>query len=251
MRKELPFVTTILVTALALESCNAFEPKSVKAAPLNQTPVPTLPQPVEEPVVAIATPVIPETPMEILPVPTEIQPYLYFSQNGFGDETVGARNKKSNRPKAVEVGCALAVGGMATRINPDIYLRDFYNYFKSIGKYGPARISENGSDIEDHLAVLESLGYTPVELSTPGSTLDEVKAKIKESTSNGIPVWINADFYHKGHHSMAVGIAPNGDIIFNDPLYGQGKEIPDSKISAYDDKGNTLWKVYAIIPPAR
>lgn len=250
MRKDTELILGLATLSLALHSCSPFEPKSVKAAPLNPTPIPTQPQPTEDPPKSVTTSVPVEAPaqmpIEISPTPTEIQPFLYFSQNGFGNDTAGDKKREQNRPKLTDMGCSFAVGGMVTRTNPQIYLQDFNNYFESIGKYGPARVSKNGSDINDNMDVLRSLGFQPIELSVEGATPDEVTARIEYYTSKGIAVWVNTRIinWRKYHNSMSVGVYDGGKI-FNDPLYGESIKIPDSKI----DEEN--WKVYAIIPPGQ
>jgi hypothetical protein len=190
-----------------------------------------------------------EIPVEVIPT-QEILPFLYFSEYSFGDQKTQDRNK--NKSKLSEIGCGVIVGGMAIRRTPNDYMQEFFKYFESIGKYGPARITENGSDMEDHLLVLQEwLLYRPENLVVEGSTVESIKLRIKELTAQGIPVWINTGFYHNPHHSMAVGIAEDGSIIFNDPLWGEGVKIPDNKIEITDKNGNMVWKVYAIFPPAQ
>lgn len=246
MENKYGIISATVAFSLLLSACGPKDPSVAHAASLE--PAKNLPQPGVDTKVMnkIDLPAPYATPEEIqvatIPA-TEIKPFLYFSQTTFGEEATDDQSKLS------DVGCGIDVGAMVTRTDPFTYLKDFYRYFDSIGKYGPAQITKNGSDIKDHMATLEMLGFRVDELSVQGSTMEEVKAKIKELTAQGIPVWVNAGFFGKGHHSMAIGIAPDGNIIFNDSLYGQGKEIPDRKIRVMDDKGNIVWKVYAVYPP--
>ncbi len=180
------------------------------------------------------------TPMPETPTP--IEPFLYFTQKIYGEELTDDGSLLS------KVGCGITVGAMVTRTDPWVYYQSFKDYFKSIGKYGPARITKNGSSMEDHISVLESLGFN-LENISDGKTSQEVKEKIKELTAAGIPVWVNANIYASGHHTMAVGINENGEIIFNDPFYGEEVAIPDKDILIINEKGETVWKVFAVYPP--
>lgn len=250
MRKEFTFISVTLSAALALQACNPFEPP-VNAHAAQIDPTVTLPQPIDNPSV-ISTPKQMEAPTampKLEPVKivstVEILPFPYFSQQIFKGEFT------EDQTELDKVVCGMVVGGMVTRSNPRVYMKEFMDYFKSIGKWGPARITSQGSSMEDHILVLNSLGYQTNELSTEGSTMDSIKLQIKELTSKGIPVWINAKIYSRNHHTMAVGIADDGSIIFNDSQYGEGKSIPDSKIHVQDERGKIVWKVYAIYPPSK
>lgn len=242
MGKEFNIVSTIILTAIALESCAQIQnPSHVSAAPLE--PQKTLPQPAILPVVSIAS-------QDVLPQIVVARPYPYFSQNAYSGELVGDKAKLKNRPRLSDVGCGLIVGGIATRTNPDIYQQDFDKYFASIGKYGPARVSKLGSDMADHLAVLQSLDIPVEDLSLDGLTWDQIKAKIIEKTNLGYGVWVNATFFGVPHHSFIVGWNPKSqNFKFYDPLYGQNREIADSDIGITDSKGNVVIRAYAIESP--
>lgn len=249
MKKEIPSVVSSLIAgSMMINSCVPFEPKPAHAASLHPTSQTSLFVPPDVVITIKSDPIenLPEMQIrELKPLP-----FIYFPESSFNDDVLTAdKARVQNREKMNKVACGILVGAMVTRTNPYTYLNDFNDYFKSIGKYGPARITRNGSDMQDHLAVLKSLGYGLEELSVTGSTTDGIKKRIKELTNQGVPIWVNAYIIAGGHHSMAVAVSPDGNIIFNDPLYGEGKEISDSKIHIKDDKGNILWKVYAIYPP--
>lgn len=249
MRKELP----LIISALILYRCSNME-ASAKSVD-TKTPQPMAdsynsdlknlitPTPDYDYLFATAVPTLTPTPEVV-----NIEPFMYFSQLDYKGKFFYNSDGSTLREK----GCGMFVGAMVTKTDPDTYIQSFFDYFKSIGMWGPAHSNENGTDMKDHIDVLRSLGYT-VEDLTVDSTIKQTKDKIAELTSQGIPVWIDAKLYGMqfGHHTMAIGVKPDDTIIFNDPQYGENIEIEDKHIKILTDSGKTDWKVFAVYPPIK
>lgn len=247
MRKE---AQIFIIGALVLSGCaplvaQAQESDTATPHKVDFTPTPnTFPTKI----------VIPTMGIEITPTPKkDILPFLYFSQT----DKKYASEKTIDNCTWGKSACGIMVGAMVSRMDPLEYSAEFLAYFADKNVDAKTVFNCEGASIERHVEFLESPGhdFQFKKLSTPGATVDEVKKQIKDYTSQGIPVWVATDFWdnigkkYTSHQSMAVGIDENGNIIFNDPYYGEGVSIPDSKLHEVADNGNEIWKVYAVIPP--
>jgi|GEM_PF-6551203 len=145
-------------------------------------------------------------------------------------------------------GCGPVTGGMVTDTTPLIYWDIYAGYFK--GKGEERILTVKGTSAPDHQEVLKSIHY-----DVPGieGKVKYIKSEIRRYTSVGIPVWVNAGFGGKNnwidHHSMAIGIDENENIIFNDPLFGEAVHFSDEQINTVLKNG-TSWRVFAVISPA-
>lgn len=135
-------------------------------------------------------------------------------------------------------GCGVMVGAMVTGLTPEVYYQEFQDYFASQGF--ERLVSSDGTDYRDHVAVLESMGYTEIPLS---GTLQELKDQVKKYTEAGTPVWIGAQIYGTPHFTMAIGVDENNNLILNDPYFGENTHISDSDIV------NNGWRFSAIVSP--
>ncbi|HJY98228.1 MAG TPA: hypothetical protein VJ227_00765 [Patescibacteria group bacterium] len=246
MRKEVQ--TAILTASLFVGSCApviARREENKGGGETNSKVTQTTPE------VPIPVPVFAEVYVkpEVETQSDEVLPFLYFGQKNYPNE------KDFGGCTWAQKGCGIMVGAMITRTDPiTYYYKNFLPYFESIGKDGASRYS-CGSKLEDHRAVLENMGYTFVEISREGSTLDQIKAEIKEYTENGVPVWVDTSIDGGDvwipHFTMAVGVNDEGTIVFNDPYFGENLPIPDERIDIKNEDGNskTVWGVYAVEPP--
>lgn len=197
-----------------------------------------------ETVATISTPPTPEpTQTSQQNAQPTIPPFIYYSQK----DSRWANNKIPGGTWK-DSACGLMAGAMVTRSDPYTYYDNFKNYFKSQGK--ERLLTSMGTAFDDHKVVLESLGYKVVPVS---GSLSDIKSQIQEYSNNGVPVWVNAEIWTGdkwvGHNTVAIGVDASGEIIFNDPWYGQNVSIPDKRIDESSEDGDPSWKVYAIIPP--
>jgi len=144
------------------------------------------------------------------------------------------------------MAAAMIIGTQTGECDPEAY----YKTYNEIGG-----IQCLGTGYYEHIQALGSLGYhnIPVE----GSTAN-IKDQIEQYTAAGIPVWVNAYIYTGSkwvsHNTIATGVDDNGNIIFNDPWYGENVTIPDDRIDMDCSRsgcpnGAKNWKVRAFTPP--
>lgn len=244
MKKETSF---IIATSLFLNSCAPMVAKALDNSGDNAIKITTPTQiPTFEPTSA-PTQIPYEIPTleTVITIPTieetKTPDILYFSQKKYKNQLL-----EDGTPWNYS-GCGIMVGAMITKTDPIAYYNEFNKYFKSIGKYGPSRITRYGSDLEDHRAVLENLGYTFEQIDTENKELKDILKDVKEMTDKGIPVivkaniWDGYDWY--GHYTIAVRVDENNNIVYNDPVYGEGVTIPDTTIFPKE--------FYAVFPPAK
>ncbi len=234
------------IAAKAMESGQNNEPQI-----LTPTTIPTfvtIPTSTEVPyqIPTLETVILTPTPEPIL-----APDVLYFSQLDYKNQFF-----KDGTPWS-DASCGIMVDAMISKMQPLDFYKYFLDYFKSIGKDGEERITKLGSDLEDHKLVLESLGYTFVEIPSQDSNTD-VKAEIKKYTDQGIPVLIKADVWTGydwyGHYTIGIGIDKDGNIIYNDSVYGQGVTIAESSEAAAL-RSETHWiapsQFFAVYPPQK
>ena len=144
------------------------------------------------------------------------------------------------------MAAAMIIGTQTGECDPE-------TYFQTYNERGGIQCL--GTGYYEHIEALESLGYEDIPIE--GSTVD-IKDQIEQYTAEGIPVWVNAYIYTGSqwvsHNTIATGIDDNGNIIFNDPWYGEGVTIPDDRIDMDCSKtgcpnGAHNWRVRAYIPP--
>ncbi|KKU10761.1 MAG: Diguanylate cyclase [Candidatus Woesebacteria bacterium GW2011_GWB1_45_5] len=179
------------------------------------------------------------------PVPEqETNNFTYYSQKDSRWANLGVVGSGTWKDSS----CGLMAGGMVTNMDPLAYYEEFKDYFKSQGQ--ERVLTSRGTAFDDHKVVLESLGYNLVPVQ---GSLQDIKVQIESYTDAGVPVWVNADIWSGnswiGHQTVAIGIDVNGDIIFNDPWYGEGVSIPDNRIDQGTEDNDPGWRVYAVIPP--
>lgn len=138
-------------------------------------------------------------------------------------------------------GCGIITGAMVTKTDPYVYWNNFSTYFKSQGK--ERLVGTGGTAFDDHRDVLQSMGYKMVPVT---GSVKEIKQQITNYTKAGTPVWVNAYIYKVPHHTEAIGVSQDGNIVFNDPVWGKDKEIPDKYI---DEGTNNPWRVFAVVSP--
>ena len=228
MKKELQIALT---ASLFLNSCSPMIAKAMENRNQEKDPKILTPAPIPT-FIPMTTPTQVPTLETIITIPTietiKTPDILYFSQKNYKNQIL-----EDGTPWNYST-CGIMVGAMITKTDPIAYYNEFNKYFKSIGKYGPSRITRYGSDLEDHKAVLENLGYTFEQINSENRDIKDVIKDIKEITNKGIPVivkaniWDGYDWY--GHYTIAVGVDENGNIKYNDPVYGEGVTIPDTTI---------------------
>lgn len=250
MRRELEI---IIASALVLQACapvvsghegsgGSIEPKDKIFIP---TPTPLPPMPT---LGVFQTPIVIESPTPAPKTEAKIWPFPYFAQGDFkGYKTI-------DNCTWSYAGCGIMMGAMITKTDPVAYEKGFVKYWDSHHIDEKLVYSCSGSDLVRHVLYLESLGYKFTNISA-GKSVAEVKDEIKRLTAGGTPVWVNTKIWDGqawiGHHTMAVGVDKNGKIIFNDPYYGEGVHLDDSKIQEQDNLGRNLWTVEAVEVPTR
>ncbi|MEI8232180.1 MAG: papain-like cysteine protease family protein [bacterium] len=151
-------------------------------------------------------------------------------------------------------GCGIMAGAMVFSLttgesNP-------YAYNTLLEQHGG--VSNLGTGwFDQHEKILEENGFEVVPVY--GSTAEK-KAQIAEYAKEGIPVWISAYIDNGsgawiGHHTLAVGIdSETGNIILDDPYYGENYSMPISRFDIDCSKSNCgngtrNWIMNAVIPP--
>jgi hypothetical protein len=161
----------------------------------------------------------------------------------------------------LDTGCGVMAGAMVFSTvtgtsNP-------YDYNTLLQKHG--QVTSGGTGWFLHKTVLEENGFDVVPVY--GSVAEKEK-QILEYAAEGIPVWINAYIdngtgTYIGHHTLAVGVDAQGNLILDDPYYGENYHMPISRIDIDCSKtgkpnkdgknvcnnGTTSWFVNAIVPP--
>lgn len=145
--------------------------------------------------------------------------------------------------------CGINTGAMVSTNDPSISNpRDYYLAYKDF--FNGRRLTKKGTAFDDHRAFLESRGRTfiPVE-----GSLQDIKRQIKNYSDEGIPVWVTAyietgENTRKwvGHDTVAIGVDTSGEILFNDPWYGENVPISDDRIVMGEENGLPGWRVFAV-----
>lgn len=236
-RREILILAGISLGSAALAACdralNSPTPNPNKIATATRIP-PSFTSTVmpTETATFTATPEVTATPEK--PV------YPYFSQSDPNWQNIPNTGKGSMWLS----GCSIATGAMTTFTDP-------YKYWGFCTETHGSNLllPRDGWSYLFHDPVLRSHGFDPDVLE---GDLDSIKGKIVDYTAKGIPVWVNAVFYGiaRGHNSEAIGVdyskVSKGQIIFNDPWWGQGIAIPDRFITP----GKNSWMFAAIRPKA-
>lgn len=175
-------------------------------------------------------------------------PISYFNQKNYGSESVSGGGSWST------AGCGVMAGAMVFSLVDDE--ADPYSYNQLLSKHGGVTSRGTGW-FDQHKVILEENNFEVVPVY--GSMADKQK-QIKEYANEGVPVWINAYIDNGagkwiGHHTLAVGIDQStGDIILDDPYFGEGYHMPIERFDVDCSKsscgnGTTGWVVNAIVPP--
>lgn len=200
---------------------------------------------------------IPKVASTILPIstiaPVKLSssvavPIDYLNQMNYSEEKVRGGGTWANS------GCGVMAGAMVFSLVDG--KADPYEYNKLLEQHGG--VTSNGTGwFDQHKVILEENNFEVVPVY---GSLAEKEKQIKEYSKEGVPVWINAYIENGagnwiGHHTLAVGVDPvSGDLILDDPYYGEGYHMPIDRIDVDCSKsgcgnGTSSWIMNAIIPP--
>lgn len=162
-----------------------------------------------------------------------------------------------------DVGCGVMTGAMVFSLKNGV--ADPYAYNLLLNQHGGVTSAGTGW-FDQNKPILEENGFNVVPVY---GSIDEKRTQITEYAKNGIPVWIvayvdNGSGTYVGHNTLAVGVDPStGDLILDDPYYGENYHMPITRFDMDCSKSGTRnkdgtyqcpngtgsWIMNAVIPP--